>query len=338
MNGATNPQITVILCTYNRGEKLAEALESIFQSHVIGDRTWEFLVVDNNSTDRTRDVVREFSERYPGTIRYVFEPKQGLSHARNAGIGNARGTILAFVDDDVTVEPQWLQNLTSGLHDGTWAGAGGRVLPKWAGAAPPWLDIKENSTLTGTLALFDQGAEAKQLSEPPFGANMAYHITMFEKYGLFRTDLGRRPGSLLSNEDTEFGRRVLSGGELLRYEPSAIVNHPVAEERLRKEYFLNWWFDKGRSDIREFGARNGTGKLWRGIPGYLLTDLIRSTLRWIVTFRRASRFYRKVAVWETAGRIAECRHNAGGGMRERKQPHQSLTPSVRNPIARSRNS
>ena len=117
-------KITVILCTYNRCTILAKALNSVAASRLPESIEWEVLVVDNNSSDRTREVVEDYCRRFPGRFRYLFEPQQGLSYARNAGIREGRGYVLAFMDDDVTVEPEWLQNLTACLQDGEWAGAG----------------------------------------------------------------------------------------------------------------------------------------------------------------------------------------------------------------------
>ena len=74
---------------------------------------WEILVVDNNSSDETRQVVEDLQRMYPDRIRYLFEAQQGISHARNSGIRNARGEILAFIDDDETAGVDWLQNLTA---------------------------------------------------------------------------------------------------------------------------------------------------------------------------------------------------------------------------------
>ena len=122
-------KISVILCTYNRCESLTRALESVAASQMPDSVDWEILVVDNNSKDRTRAVTSEFCLRHPGRVRYLFEAQQGLSNARNAGIHEARSEIIAFTDDDVTVEPTWLHNLTASLHDGLWAGAGGEYAP-----------------------------------------------------------------------------------------------------------------------------------------------------------------------------------------------------------------
>ena len=146
---------------------------------------WEVLVVDNNSSDRTSEVVESFCAKHPARFRLVFEREQGLSHARNTGIRNARGDILAFTDDDICVESGWLWNLTSSLHDGEWAGAGGQIFPVCNGALPNWLTIEDFRTL-GVFAGFYLGPVAGPLTRPPYGGNMAYRRETFEKYGSFR--------------------------------------------------------------------------------------------------------------------------------------------------------
>jgi glycosyltransferase involved in cell wall biosynthesis len=297
-------KISVILCTYNRCQSLNKALGSVAVSALPGPVDWEVLVVDNNSKDQTREVVEDFSRRYPGRFRYLFERQQGQSHARNSGIRNARGEVLAFMDDDVTVESTWLRNLTADLCSGEWAGAGGRILPQWPCAPPSWLPEKEWFGMA-PLAMFDLGLEAGPLTDPPFGTNMAFHRRVFEKYGVFRTDLGLRPNSEIRNEDTEFGRRLLAAGERLKYEPTALVHHSVPQQRLQREYFLRWWFDKGRADIRQNGVATDTKWYISGIPLYLFRRLAVGTLRWMVTLEPSRRFTYKLTVWLLAGTIVE---------------------------------
>ena len=297
--------ITVILCTYNRCRTLEKALSSVAASTLPESIEWEVLVVDNNSRDQTRDVVEDFCARYPGRFRYLFEPHQGKSYALNTGIREARGDILAFMDDDVTVESTWLQNLTAALCSREWAGAGGRILPQWPCAPPSWLPEKEWYGMA-PLVMFDRGPEAGPLTDPPFGTNMAFHRRLFEKYGTFRIDLG--PGSngkIRNNEDTEFGRRLLEAGERLRYEPTAVVHHSVPPNRLRKDYFLTWWFNKGRSDVRVIGGAADIKWFVSGIPLYLFRRLAVGILRWLVTLDPSRRFSCRLAVWLTAGTMVE---------------------------------
>jgi glycosyltransferase involved in cell wall biosynthesis len=296
-------KITVVVCTYNRSQPLKKSIESVAAQTLSHPLAWEILVVDNNSTDDTRQVVEGLQRRYPERIRYAFEPQQGISHARNTGIREARGEILAFIDDDETADPKWLEVLTSNLHGGQWAGAGGRVVPPSNFSPPRWLSIL-GSSIGGPLAVFDPALEAGQLSEPPFGANMAFRREVFDKHGGFRTDLGRAGKNLISNEDTEFGRRLMGAGLRLRYEPSALTYHPVEESRLRTSYFLNWWFNKGRSDVREFGSQPNRMRVI-GIPLQLIRALAWTTMRWMGAIEPPQRFRYKLQVWNCAGQIFE---------------------------------
>ena len=298
-------KITVILCTYNRCQSLAKALESASALKLPGADRWEILVVDNNSTDKTREVVENFCQRYPGRFRYLFEPRQGKSHALNAGISETNADVLAFMDDDVTVDPTWLQNLTISLHSDEWAGAAGRIFPAQSFKPPRWLSLDEPHALS-PFALFDRGAEPGELNEAPFGANMAFRRGMFDKYGGFRIDLGPRPGSEIRSEDSEFGCRLLAGGERLRYEPTAVVYHEIPEYRLQKKYFLAWWFDKARADIRAFGKPDSTYRQLRGVPVVLFRRLAVWTLRWLVAVQPSRRFSCKLNVWKVTGQVLEC--------------------------------
>lgn len=300
-------KITVILCTYNRCQDLAKALNSFAVQTLPTTTDWEVLVMDNNSTDGTRELATGFCGRYPNRFRYLYEPRPGKSYALNTGIREARGDVLAFTDDDVTVEPTWLQNLTASLHNGEWAGAGGRTLPQEAFAPPRWLSSKGQYALA-PLALFDRGSQAGDLNEAPFGNNMAYRKAMFEKHGGFRNDLGPRAGSKdpQKSEDGEFGDRLLAAGERLRYEPSAVLYHSVPQSRIQKKYFRSWWFDKSRADVRAYGVPSDTNWFVFGIPLYMFRRLAMWTLRWMIAIEPAARFDRKIKVWQVAGTIVEC--------------------------------
>lgn len=296
-------KIVVILCTYNRSESLKKALDSLAASVVPETVQWEVLVVDNNSSDRTNEVVEGFCHQYPHRFRYYFEPQQGKSYALNAGIREARGDIIAFVDDDVTVEPMWLHNLTSTLHDGEWAGSGGRILPPSGFSPPRWLALDGPRNLGMVLcAQFDLGNMPAELKDAPYGTNMAFRREMFDKYGVFRIDLGPRPDSEIRNEDTEFGRRVMAGGERLRYVPSAVVYHEVHESRVRKQFFLDWWFNRGRGAIREMGRAPSAGEILK-----LFGRSLRTALGWVISPDPERRFYRKCMVWHAAGKFVEAR-------------------------------
>jgi glycosyltransferase involved in cell wall biosynthesis len=305
---------TVIVCTFNRCDSLAKTLTSLTASESFGSPEAEILVVDNNSSDRTRATVESFIARFPGRFRYLFEPKQGKSHALNAGVHTAAGDLLAFTDDDVAVAPDWLPNLTASLAAADWAGAGGRILASPDFSPPGWLALDGPYGMGGTIGIREMNPHGGEFSiDPfdsnlPFGANMAFRREVFEKYGSFRTDLGAPPGNEIRGEDTEFCRRLLQAGERLRQEPTAVVYHNVPAKAAHRQYYLDWWFDYGRGLIRAKSERPSVA----GIPRHYISLLNRifrilpgRALRWFLSFPPQKRFFHKCWVWVTAGEIAE---------------------------------
>ncbi|HXC62060.1 MAG TPA: hypothetical protein VNV63_05260, partial [Nitrospiria bacterium] len=136
----------------------------------------------------------------------------------------------------------------------------------------------------------------------------AYRKTMFEKYGGFRIDMGPSPGSEIRNEDTEFGRRLLAAGERLRYEPSAVVYHTVPEGRTNREFFLSWWFDYGRSLVREWGPGPAILRIPRPylkILQFATIVMVQRIGKWMVSTNPQQRFYEQCWIWVTAGQIKE---------------------------------
>lgn len=304
-------KLSVVLCTFNRSESLKSTLESIVASQVPNEVAWEVLVVDNNSTDDTREVVQKFCGSHP-KCRYIFEQKQGLSHARNAGIRQAKGDVIAFVDDDVTVDPHWLGNLSLPLEHLPWAGAGGRIRAQRNVELPKWVRLEGPFSMGGSLAaLFDRGDSPSELHEPPYGTNMAYRKCMFDKHGYFRTDLGRTGKGMIGQEDIEFGERLISAGERIWYEPAAIVFHPVLPERLNKKYFLSWWFGCGQSTVRKAGVQPGK---W-GIPRHVLTSgmVVVTSLKWFRSLDPVERFFWKCWTWMYMGKTVENYRQASEG-------------------------
>jgi GT2 family glycosyltransferase len=155
--------------------------------------------------------------------------------------------------------------------------------------------------------MFDLGTQPSELKEAPFGTNMAFRAEVFSKVGNFRTDLGPQPGSEIRGEDTDFGDRVLAAGLRMWYDPSAVVYHSLPAKRLQKEYFLRWWYDKARSDLRSCGPAKARVLTIAGVPLYAYRRLVIWTLRWLTTFNPARRFTNRTKVWGLLGMISEFR-------------------------------
>ena len=282
-------------------------MQDLAASRLPDSSDWEVLVVDNNSSDQTRQLVEGFCAQNQ-RIRYVFEPRAGKSHALNSGIKHARGELLAFVDDDVRIDPGWLHHLTAPLGDRRWAGVGGRTLVRQKTKLPPWFAFEDFGSIV--CAHFDLGNQPQELGRPPYGANMAFRKSMFEKYGGFRTDLGPSPYNYIPRcgEDTDFGHRLLAAGERIRYEPQAIVYHPVPEHRLDQNYLLSFWFDHGRAAARNIDKTAvvwGVKRDYLSIVKHALMVIPVNAFRWCFSLDPQRRFRYKCWIWRAAGEIAE---------------------------------
>ena len=131
--------ISVIICTYNRAEMLRETLESWLPVQNVGPDV-ELIIVDNNSTDHTQQVVESFRPACPSQLRYVCETNVGLSYARNRGIKEASANIVVFVDDDVYFDKDWLNALLKAFNDNPEISCvGGKSIPKFEVDKPDWI-------------------------------------------------------------------------------------------------------------------------------------------------------------------------------------------------------
>ncbi len=310
-------RLTVVICTWNRAESLAKTLESIENCRVPEGTDWEILIVDNNSTDTTSAVCQSFLQRNPERYRYVLEKRQGKSLALNTAIENARGDIIAFTDDDVLVGEDWLFALLQAFDTHDCAGVGGKIVPVWNSPKPDWFTVDGPYRLMLAIVEYDLGDQNQpcRIENPPYGANLALRKSVFDKYGLFRTDLGPVAGTTSRGEDSEYCRRLMSRGEQLIYVPEAVVHHPVPEERTKKRYFESWYFDYGRMLVRTSSPSNATTS-YLGVPRYLLRKLMTCVWQWNTSLERNRRFYHRLQVWQALGAITESRH----AFKERRLP------------------
>ncbi|WP_416669943.1 glycosyltransferase family 2 protein [Egbenema bharatensis] len=263
------PQISAIICTHNRDAYLGAAIDSLLAQTFAGE--FEVIVVDNASSDRTREVVES---RLPHPrLQYVYEPVTGLSVARNTGAKVAQSPILAYLDDDAVATPSWLSDLYQAYQQNEQlAIAGGKVTLLWAaGTTPPrWL----SPGLAGNLGAYDLGDEVVYIDRPsltPRGLNYSIRRDFLEQVGGFDLNLGRVGKSLLSNEELRMTELALAQGWQVAYLPNAIVAHHVAPERLNRSWFLSrgWWQGISECYREQLAGRAGWGQLRRGTERFL---------------------------------------------------------------------
>jgi len=225
------PDVTVVVCTYNRADLLQDALASLFQLTTDGLFTYELLVVDNASTDDTPAVIAKAVLDAPVPLRGVREGVQGVAAARNCGLRESRTPWIAFFDDDQLADPRWLVELMAfAAEKGTKCVGGANRLLFADGttpALPPVCRWMLGETMGG-----DEPCRAVGRLAPGAG-NLLIHRTVFDRVGMF-------DGSMkTAGEDGELFRRVESAGIEAWYAPRAIMHHVVPGYRARADY-LRW--------------------------------------------------------------------------------------------------
>ncbi len=249
MGRGTVMKVSVIICTYNRAELLRQSVCSLIEQDFPA-KDYEIVVVDNNSTDSTRSVVEELASSARVKIKYVFEPEQGLSIARNAGIGAASGEIIIFTDDDVEAERQVVREYAEAFKEPGVYSAGGPLRAVWPSERPGWL----TDELLSSIAVSEfkraraNGNEFKEENDCPWGANMAFRREVFEEFGGFPEDLGRKGNLLLSNEELLLSRRIKENGWRIIFVPEAVIHHKISRSRVNKHWFCHRAYWQGRSD------------------------------------------------------------------------------------------
>ena len=299
--------VSVVIATRNRSVLLARTLRALASQRWPAGQM-EIIVADNGSTDETGAIVEGFSEGV--AVRYLLVTTPGKSHAVNAALQIARGDVIAFTDDDVQPDPEWLNGLAGAFAETGADYVAGRILPIWEVPPPAWM----SPPLYGVLAIPDNGAERQSITADgasqvmPIGANMAVRAAVIARVGGLRTDLGKIDGSLRTGEDHEFFLRLVHEGYRGTYEPAALVRHLVPASRLSRSYFRRWLFQNG-GDVACLERSYPTGvATLLGVPRYLWRVTLEAALaaaRAAIRGDRAQRFASTLRVIWFAGYLRE---------------------------------
>ena len=265
-------RLSLVIATFNRSEQLLVTLGSVAeQSHPSSE--WECVVVDNNSTDDTRQSIERFIAKHPTlNIRYCFCPEQGLSHARNAGINAAKGDIIAFIDDDERIVADFITAYIELFDNERNAmAAGGKIVAEYPSGRPRWMSRLSEEPIANPM---DYGEEVRTFPKGriPGGGNMAFRREVFELIGVFDSSLGRTGKRLIGGEESDLFERIAAAGMAVYYAPRAVMYHIIQPEKLSDDYF------------RRLSFNNGISQHTRAIlRGSVMSLYLHEAMKWIAT-------------------------------------------------------
>jgi len=239
--GIALTRVSVVVCTYSveRFDYVVDCIGSLKRQTL---QPFEIILV----LDKDKALIDFYESHILIDVKIVVSSGFGLSNARNGGVKNAEGEIVAFIDDDAIADEQWLQNLVENYEDPLVLGVGGLIKPVWDSERPIWFP-EEAYWIVGCS--YKGLPESKAIIRNPIGCNMSFRKTVFDKARYFSTDIGRVGSKLKAHEDTEFSIRItekIPGCKIL-YDPEAIVYHKIPKSRANLRYVARRSFAEGVS-------------------------------------------------------------------------------------------
>jgi len=234
--------LSVVVCTYNRSGLLMGALTALAEQ-TFDPGQYEVLVIDNNSTDDTAAVAGQLCAR-TNNFHYVWEGRQGLSHARNRGLKEAAGRYIAYLDDDAKACADWCERVVDVFENvnPSPAAVGGKILPWYEAIPPSWFCDDFETRTWGEQAEFLAGENGKNGFS---GSNMAFPRDLLMGMVGFSAEFGMLGNSLRMGEETELFRRVWNKYPHFWYDPNICVRHYVPEKNMKVSYRMKRRFSNG---------------------------------------------------------------------------------------------
>ncbi len=278
-------KLDVLIATYNRCELLSRTLQSLLVGSIPPGAEVCVTVVDNNSTDTTREVVEAMMPAFGGRLLYLFEKNQGKSWALNSGIATTSGELIGIIDDDEEIDSNWFVCCFSAFADLTVDFIGGTILPNWCQPPPEWLPL-DYPAIVGNV----QSSDGVQQYGTAFrgvlmGGNAVIRRTLLSKLGEspYPTGLGRIGRGMLTADDAFFQRLLEAKGRGF-FKPDLIVRHYVRPEILTKRYHRRWCFWNAVSLAIQDKVKPSTDVHLLGIPRWHFRTSLIGLARWASGF------------------------------------------------------
>jgi glucosyl-dolichyl phosphate glucuronosyltransferase len=321
---------TVAVCTWNRSHVLRQTLDQFTKLRVTAHTSWELLVVNNNCTDDTDQVANEFCDRLP--LRVLHEPTAGQSHARNLAIREAKGTHIVWTDDDVLVDPGWLEALLDAFDQHQAAWVFGASEPEWPVAPPAWYSPR----FSGCFAVLDYGPApfvVRDFDHPFYGLNFAGTREAHTSLNGFRTEFGFRGKEGGIGEDVDMFERAMRAGMRIVYTPHARVKHLIPPDRVEKHYHRRRQWVAAPIYYRYLDALLPNVPWMLGLPRFFYPEAAREALGYVrcvatgdsgLRFHHEMRLLRFISLAREAARQRFRKHPSAPGTPRRPEAAETV--------------
>lgn len=288
-------KISVAICTWNRESLLQKTLSNLCDILLHSNLSWELIIVNNNSTDNTEEVIKRYKNSLP--IKYAFEPKPGLSNARNKAVEKADGDYIVWIDDDVLVESNWLSSYIEAFSRHPEAVVfGGPISPWFEGNPPKWL-LDGWQYIQSSYAIRDLGQKEFSFNSTntslfPYGANFAIKTNVQKQYS-YNPELGLKAGKIIVGEETVMIQNILDSGNTGWWVPDAKVKHWLPSDRQTLIYLRRYYVGTGQTeaikdcrkdDIRFLGYPRWLFRQLLTVSGHLIFSALSFKNDWIIHY------------------------------------------------------
>jgi glucosyl-dolichyl phosphate glucuronosyltransferase len=260
------PIVSIIVCTRNRAELLRENLKSLSVQSA-NSNNFEVIVVDNGSTDQTREVIQRFASQNDN-IRRVLEPRVGLSHARNRGCKEAKSDWLVYLDDDTMAPKNYVDRVIHTTRHYDFDCFGGAGMPLFAFGKPKWAKHR----------YFSNENKLSEVGELPGkifvdGFNCAFKKKRIEEYGGFSPSIGMKGDLIAYGEETQLQIKMRRDGKKIGFDPELVVANVVMPHKLKVIWFFKSEFSHGKDFWHIFDTAPTVGKTIRIVLSMIGTPI-----------------------------------------------------------------
>jgi glycosyltransferase involved in cell wall biosynthesis len=293
------PLISIVLCTYNNADSLDITLNQLANLHHGEEHLTEIIIVDNNSPDNTAAVAQRYAAKH-SHFHYYFEPRQGLSHARNTGLEQAQGEYILFTDDDAEIPAHWADDYINIIRTHSPDCTYSKISIIWD-KPKPWWFIPEYTPCFVGLNYGDKLLEITDIHREFYGKNFCVRKSLLIELGGFDPNLGRQGTKLAAGEETLLYRKMIWAGKKVIYFPTADVGHRLKEREYSSENIKKLFVDGAYSSMHI--AKITARKKILGRPTRMLLEslknLAKATVCYVLTLIRmdkAKRFYHYLCI------------------------------------------